>query len=69
MSKTHTLNTAIALVGGITKLGAYLGISTQAVSQWEDIPLLRALEIERLTGGRLTVEMIARDRAERSNGG
>lgn len=38
-------------------LGRALGISSQAVSQWgDDVPLLRALQLEKLTNGELSVD-------------
>ena len=37
-------------VGGQGRLAQALGISPQAVSQWEAIPALRVLEVQELTG-------------------
>lgn len=48
---------AVEHFGGVTKLAEALGLSKGAVSQWgETIPLLRAYQIEKLTGGKLRVE-------------
>lgn len=44
------LERAAAAVGGVAALGRALGISSQAISQWERAPYQRVLEIERLTG-------------------
>lgn len=45
----------IEYFGGVEKTAIALGISKGAVSQWgKDIPLLRAYEIERITGGALS---------------
>ncbi|MBN7822227.1 Cro/CI family transcriptional regulator [Bowmanella yangjiangensis] len=39
---------------GVSKVAAALGISPGAVSQWpEDVPVLRQLQIQALTGGQL----------------
>lgn len=47
----------IEYFGGVEKTALALGISKGAVSQWgTDIPLLRAYEIERITGGTLSAE-------------
>ena len=46
---------AVVYFGNKTKLANALGIGRSAVSQWgEDVPELRAFQIERLTGGKLT---------------
>ncbi len=38
-------------------LGSALGISSQAVSQWgEDVPKLRALQLEKMTNGELKAD-------------
>lgn len=44
------LNRAIKDAGGLTKLAASLGISKQAVAQWDEVPPLRVLEVERASG-------------------
>jgi len=40
--------------GGMAEMAKALGVSTQAVYQWKVIPPLRALQIERLTSGRIS---------------
>jgi DNA-binding transcriptional regulator YdaS (Cro superfamily) len=35
---------------GLVGIARSLGISKQAVSQWEEVPPLRVLEVERLSG-------------------
>jgi DNA-binding transcriptional regulator YdaS (Cro superfamily) len=49
MSETP-LDRAIAAVGGLTKLAASLNISKQAVLQWDEVPPLRVLAVERVSG-------------------
>lgn len=39
--------------GGPSKLAEALGISRQAVDQWEIVPRYRAVQIEMITGGAL----------------
>lgn len=51
MSDTCTpLDRAIEAAGGLTKLAASLNISKQAVAQWDAVPPLRVLEVERASG-------------------
>ena len=48
---------AISHFGTAAALAKNLGISRQSVSKWgEDVPPLRAFEIERLTSGELKAE-------------
>ncbi len=50
----------IAHFGGITPLAKALEVKTQAISQWgENIPKLRAYQIEVLTGGALKADPAA----------
>lgn len=47
----------IEYFGGVVKTAKALGITKGAVSQWgEQIPMLRAYQIERITSGRLKVQ-------------
>jgi hypothetical protein len=43
------LKAAVKKVGSITNLAKLLGVTTQAISQWECVPLNRVLEIEHIT--------------------
>lgn len=57
--------TVIEHFGGVLATAKALGITSQSVSQWpEEIPELRAFQIERLTNGLLTVA--ANDAAQNS---
>lgn len=50
-------NDVISHFGTMTKAAEALGLTKSAISQWPDeIPQLRAFEIERLTGGKLKAE-------------
>jgi DNA-binding transcriptional regulator YdaS (Cro superfamily) len=49
MSNTP-LERAINAAGGLTKLAASLHITKQAVAQWDEVPPLRVLEVERASG-------------------
>ncbi|HFI2197490.1 TPA: Cro/CI family transcriptional regulator [Pseudomonas aeruginosa] len=44
---------AIEHFGSISKLAKALGISYEAIRQWEEVPELRQYQIERLTKGKL----------------
>ena len=48
--KSKALERAIEAVGGIDKLAGPLGITPQAVSQWDEVPPLRVLAVERVSG-------------------
>jgi DNA-binding transcriptional regulator YdaS (Cro superfamily) len=44
------LRAAISAVGGLRALGRLLGLSYQAIQQWEKIPAERVVEVEAVTG-------------------
>jgi DNA-binding transcriptional regulator YdaS (Cro superfamily) len=44
------LGRAIEAVGGLAGLADPLGITPQAVSQWDEVPPLRVLAVERVSG-------------------
>ena len=48
--RSDALKRAIKAVGGPAKLAAPLGISVQAISQWDEVPPLRVLAVERVSG-------------------
>lgn len=48
--KNEALRQAIEAVGGLAKLAEPLGISMQAISQWDEVPPLRVLAVERVSG-------------------
>ena len=48
--RSPALDRAIEAAGGISALGRKLGISRQAISQWDAIPVTRALQVEAITG-------------------
>ena len=48
----------ISHFGTVTKAANALGLTKSAISQWPDkIPRLRAFEIERITNGKLKVDI------------
>ena len=49
MSETP-LDRAINAAGGLTRLAESLNITKQAVAQWVEVPPLRVLEVERVSG-------------------
>lgn len=49
-TRNEALTRAIEVAGGLGKLATALGITAQAVSQWEQAPPLRCRQIEELTG-------------------
>ncbi|NII73226.1 DNA-binding transcriptional regulator YdaS (Cro superfamily) [Dyella sp. SG562] len=44
----------IEIAGGPTAVAALFGISSQAVSQWKQVPVERCLALEEATGGKVT---------------
>jgi DNA-binding transcriptional regulator YdaS (Cro superfamily) len=51
MESTETpLERAVRTVGGQAKFAQLIGITAQAVSQWDEVPPLRVLEVERISG-------------------
>lgn len=47
---TTALRRAIEATGGKVKLATSLGISKQAVGQWDKVPPLRVLDVEKASG-------------------
>ena len=41
---------AVSAAGGVRKLGRLLGISSQAISQWDCVPADRVVAVEQATG-------------------
>ena len=50
MSKQTALRRAIERAGGLTAIADRLGISKQAISQWDEVPPLRVLAVEQASG-------------------
>ena len=47
---------AIAHFGSVRKLADALGIASQAIHQWRDVPALRQLQLELMTKGRIKAD-------------
>ena len=52
--RDEILTRTFEAAGGVAALAAYLGVTSQAVSQWTRIPAERALTVEAATGGKVT---------------
>jgi DNA-binding transcriptional regulator YdaS (Cro superfamily) len=52
---------AADIVGGTQKLADLLGCSRQALSQWDEVPRGRVLEIEEATGRKITRHQLRPD--------
>lgn len=48
--KNEGLRRAIEAVGGLAALADPLGITVQAVSQWDEVPPRRVLAVEKISG-------------------
>jgi DNA-binding transcriptional regulator YdaS (Cro superfamily) len=46
----EALDRALKAAGGQSKLAAALDISAQAISQWDEVPPLRVLAVEQVSG-------------------
>jgi len=49
-TKTEALKRAVRVSGGQAEFARLIGITAQAVSQWVEVPPLRVLEVERISG-------------------
>jgi len=49
-ARKRSLHRAIEAAGGLAKIAAALDVTVQAVSQWNEVPPLRVLEVERISG-------------------
>lgn len=50
LNNKEALKRAIKVVGGLAGIADPLGITMQAVSQWDEVPPRRVLAVERVTG-------------------
>lgn len=48
--KDQALEKAIDAAGTLQELASRIGVTPQAISQWEKVPPLRVLDVERATG-------------------
>lgn len=48
--KSAALKRAVANAGGQAKFARLIGVTAQAVSQWDEVPPLRVLAVERVSG-------------------
>lgn len=49
-TKAEALKRAVGNVGGQAKFARLVGVTAQAVSQWDEVPPLRVLTVERVSG-------------------
>lgn len=63
MTPIKAIELAAAMVGGKQVLCKKLGVHRQAISNWgkSQVPLKRAVEIEKMTNGRVTIAMLRPD--------
>jgi DNA-binding transcriptional regulator YdaS (Cro superfamily) len=48
--RSQALERAVASVGGQAKFARLIGVTAQAVSQWDEVPPLRVLAVESVSG-------------------
>lgn len=48
------LKKAIEEAGGVAGLARHLGVTTQAISQWDQVPPRRVIAVEEATGGKVS---------------
>lgn len=61
MERDPVLIEAIKESGGAAAVGAALGISREAVQQWKRCPAERAIQLERLSGGKFNRHQLRPD--------
>jgi DNA-binding transcriptional regulator YdaS (Cro superfamily) len=61
MKPTQALKVAIRAAGGTVALARKLGITSQAISQWQLCPVQRAAAVERATNGLVTRQQLRPD--------
>lgn len=49
-AESEALGRAVKAAGSKTKLAALVGVTLQAVSQWDKVPLARLMDVARVTG-------------------
>ena len=49
-SRSGALEAVLQETGTLAKLAKQLGISRAAISQWQEVPVHRVLEVEKITG-------------------
>ncbi|WP_086935385.1 transcriptional regulator [Azospirillum sp. B510] len=59
--KDEALSMAISKAGGVTRLAEALGITTEAVYQWERCPQRRVLAVVAATGGKVKAYQLRPD--------
>jgi DNA-binding transcriptional regulator YdaS (Cro superfamily) len=63
------LEKVISVVGGVAELARRLGVTSQAVSQWDAVPAERVLQVERACNGEVSRYDIRPDIYPREEGG
>ena len=48
--KSQALERAVRTVGGQAQFARLIGVTAQAVSQWDEVPPLRVLAVEKVSG-------------------
>lgn len=48
--RSEALQRAIKAAGGLAGLAGPLGVTVQAISQWDEVPPLRVLAVEQVSG-------------------
>jgi DNA-binding transcriptional regulator YdaS (Cro superfamily) len=48
--KPFPIKSAIEAAGGLTSLAKAVGVTPSAIAQWDVVPPLRVLQVERITG-------------------
>ena len=61
MTPEQALEKAILLAGGTSALSRFLGISSQAISQWNVVPAIRVNAVVKATGGKVKAHQLRPD--------
>ena len=61
MTPEQAMQEAISIAGGAAALSREIGISSQAISQWNVVPAARVMAVVKAAGGKVSVNQLRPD--------
>ncbi|KJZ10899.1 hypothetical protein TW86_13500 [Halomonas sp. S2151] len=61
MTPEQAMQEAIRIAGGAAALSREIGISSQAISQWNVVPAARVMAVVKAAGGKVSVNQLRPD--------